>query len=254
MKNKKTASVIIRSIIFWFILGFLAIFYNIFAVTFYVLPMRIRHKIISSWGIIFTLLSKYLCNANYTVTGRENIIAGPAIIASNHQSAWETMSFNLFFPQHVWILKRELLRVPFFGWTIATLSPIAIDRARGSEAIQQILAQSIERIKNGFWILVFPEGTRVAPGVVKPFKTGVGRVASTLNLPVIPVAHNAGYVIPRKSFWIYPGMTSVVIGKAIYPNANETPETLTERIEQAIRHNLEPLIHTKAPVKQSTGI
>lgn len=241
MKPKKTISVVLRSSIFWLIMGQFAIPYNLLAVTLYLLPVHIRHRIISSWAKVFTVLAKYLCKANYTIIGKENLITGPAIIASNHQSAWETLSFTTIFPQHVWILKRELLRMPFFGWTVATLSPIAIDRSRGAEAIHQILNQSVQRIKNGFWILVFPEGTRVAPNIIKPFKTGVSKVAQALNLPIIPVSHNAGYLMPRKSFWIYPGLITVVIDKPIYPKVNETIEALTERLESVIRHNLQPL-------------
>ena len=242
MKNKKDFSVISRSCIFWFIMGVFAIPYNLLAATLYLMPVRVRHKILSSWGMIFTILAKYICKANYTIIGKENIVSGPAIIASNHQSTWETMSFTLLFPQHVWILKRELLRVPFFGWAISTLSPIAINRTKGSEAIGQILSQSVQRIKDGFWILIFPEGTRVTPGAVKHFKTGVAKVSQALKLPVMPVAHNAGYIMPRQSFFIYPGMTTVVIDKPVYPATNETPEELTARIEAVIRKNLRPLL------------
>ena len=245
MKNKKDFFVISRSCLFWFIMGVFAIPYNLLAATLYITPVRVRHKILSSWGMMFTLLAKYICRANYTIIGKENIVCGPVIIASNHQSTWETMSFTLLFPQHVWILKRELLRVPFFGWAISTLSPIAINRTNGAEAIQQILSQSVQRIKDGFWILIFPEGTRVTPGAVKPFKTGVAKISQALKLPVLPIAHNAGYIMPKQSFLIYPGMTTVVIDKPVYPALDETPEEYTERIEAIIRKNLLPLLKNK---------
>ncbi len=253
MKNKKTLSIIIRSSLLWITVGTIAIPYNLLALTLYILPVRARHKAITSWGWIFTALSKWLCGADYKIIGQENMIKGPAIIASNHQSAWETMSFATLFPQHVWILKRELLKFPIFGWTVATLSPIAIDRSKGSEAIQQILSQGIERIKNGFWILAFPEGTRVVPGVIKPFKTGVAKLAQALNLPIIPVSHNAGYVMPRKSFLLYPGTITIVIDKPMYPNNNEAPEEFTDRIEKVIRGNLNPLLHTNSSIEEGNA-
>lgn len=236
--NKVTFSIIWRSALLWTIVGLVAIPYNLIAITMVLLPVKIRHKVISSWARIFTYFSVHLCKIKYDVIGIENLVSGSAIIASNHQSMWETVVFAKIFPQHVWILKRELLKVPFFGWTIATLSPIAIDRSQGSAAIQQILSQSISRIKNGFWILAFPEGTRVAPGTKKPYKIGVARMASALKLPIIPVAHNAGYALPKGSRLFYPGKVTVIIDKPIYPKDDESPEDLILKIEDTITKNL----------------
>ncbi|MFN7093958.1 MAG: lysophospholipid acyltransferase family protein [Burkholderiales bacterium] len=183
-------------------------------------------------------MAKHICKVNYVIEGKENLIAGPAIIASNHQSTWETMAFNGIFPQHVWILKHELLRIPFFGWALGTLSPIAINRAQRAAALQQVLQQSVGRIAQGFWILVFPEGTRVAPGVTQPYKSGVSKMALSLQLPIIPVAHNAGRLMPRKSFFLHPGTITIKIGAPIYAQTNESPEELTERVRQVITANL----------------
>ena len=238
MKNKLTLSIVWRSTLLWTILAMLALLYNILAIPLLFSPVKFRHKIISSWAYIFTFLCKHLCKVNHTIEGIENLVSGSAIIASNHQSAWETIAFVTIFPQHVWILKREILRLPIFGWAIATLSPIAINRAKGSAAVQQILTQSVGRIKKGFWILAFPEGTRVAPGVKAPFKIGVAKMAEALQLPIIPVAHNAGYRLARAAFWMYPGEIKVIIDKPIYPIENEAPEDLTLRLEQVINKNL----------------
>lgn len=243
MKNKVTALIVIRSVIFWSIVGLAALPYNLTAFLFVFLPVRIRHKIISSWANIFTFFSKYLCGVNYKVTGRENLIKTTSILASNHQSAWETIAFATFLPQHVWILKRELLKIPFFGWTVATLSPIAIDRSQGAAAIQQILTQSVLRVKQGFCILAFPEGTRVKPGVKKPFKVGVAKMATSLDLPIIPISHNAGYCIPRNSFWLYPGLINVIIDKPIYPQKGELAEDLMQRVEAVVSKNLDSITH-----------
>ena len=243
MKNKVNLSVALRSILFWATVGVVSVPYNMLAFLLIPLPVRIRHRIVISWAYIFAFFAKHINKINYTITGLENLIKGPAIIASNHQSIWETIVFTTLFPQHVWILKKEILKIPFFGWAIFTLSPIAIDRSKGSGAIQQILRQSINIIKNGFWILAFPEGTRVKPGNKQPFKIGVAKMAQALKLPIIPVSHNAGYAIPKSSFWLFPGKIDIVVDKPIYSNISELPEDLTLRLEGIVLKNLSSIKH-----------
>lgn len=241
-QNKPTIAIVLRSTLFWIIVVSAAVFYTVVTLLLHFAPIRTKHRIVIGWGLFFTFVAKHLCKIKYEVRGQENIIDGPGIIASNHQSTWETIAYNKLFPAHVWILKRELLRIPFFGWTIATLSPIAINRADRKGAIAQILSQGADRIKLGFWILVFPEGTRVAPGKKIAFKVGVGRMAIGLNVPVLPVSQNAGYLMPRKSFLLYPGTVKVVIDKAIYPQENETAEAITRRIEAVVSKNLATIL------------
>ena len=241
MKNKLTISVVWRSTILWSTVAICALLYNVIAIPLIFVPVKLRHKIISSWAYIFTFMCKYVCKVTFSVEGLENLIKSPAIIASNHQSAWETIAFETIFPQHVWILKREILRMPIFGWAIATLSPIAINRSKGSAAIQQILTQSISRIKKGFWILAFPEGTRVAPGVRVPYKIGVAKMAESLQIPIIPVAHNGGYCLAKAAFWMFPSEIKVIIDKPIYPN--KSSEDLILELEQVINKNLNTITH-----------
>lgn len=244
MTHKKTFNIVLRSTILWILMIFMTLLLSVSALILLPFPVKLRHKIVTQWGVIFTVLAKYICKVNYIVKGLENLPKTSALIASNHQSLWETMSYNTIFPQHVWILKRELLKVPLFGWALASLMPIAINRSDPKAASQQVAEQSVARIKHGFWILVFPEGTRVKPGANAPYKTGISKIALTLNLPIIPVAHNAGYFVPKNSFCLYPGTIEVVIGKPIYPiNREESPEELTERVRKAIADNLRPLIH-----------
>jgi 1-acyl-sn-glycerol-3-phosphate acyltransferase len=238
MKNKHTLSSFLRSSLFWIVMVATIPFATVIAFSLLLIKVKTRHKILSQWGVLFAFLAKHICKVNYVIEGKENLIAGPAIIASNHQSTWETMAFNGIFPQHVWILKHELLRIPFFGWALGTLSPIAINRAQRAAALQQVLQQSVDRIAQGFWILVFPEGTRVAPGVTQPYKSGVSKMALSLQLPIIPVAHNAGRLMPRKSFFLHPGTITIKIGPPIYAQTNESPEELTERVRQVITANL----------------
>lgn len=180
------------------------------------------------------------------MTGLENLPNTCSILASNHQSTWETFAFSTFLPRHVWILKRELVRIPLFGVALNAAAPIAINRNNGKAALEQIAGQSIERIKCGFWILVFPEGTRVAPHVQKAYKTGIAKMALLLDVPIVPIAHNAGYVMPKRSFWIYPGHVTIRIGKAIDPAPEKNnPAQLTAIIKDAISHELD-IVYSEA--------
>lgn len=236
--RKKTVSVFIRSTIVWIVvLGVLPV-YMILGYILLIVNAKTRHSVLKTWGNIFTFMVTHTCGITYSVTGLENIPKTPSLVASNHQSAWETFAFATFLPQHVWILKRELTRLPVFGWALITASPIAINRADRIGSTQQILKQSVERMAAGFWILIFPEGTRAKPGEIKPFKHGISRISQALKLPIIPVTHNAGYCMPRGSYFMYPGHVDVIIDKPIYPTSYEDTEDLTKRIETVISHNL----------------
>lgn len=242
--QKPTIRIMLCSTIFWIILVSISILYTIISLFIAPLKIKLRHKIVTSWSYVFIYLAKFLCRVNYQVVGAENIVRTPCVIASNHQSMWETVAFNILFPPHVWIMKKELLKVPFFGWTIATLSPIAIDRKNRSGSVTQILSQGLNKIKNGFWIMLYPEGTRIAPGKKIVFKTGAGRIATTLKLPIIPVSHNAGYILPKHSFCFYPGTVTIIVAPAIYPLENDTPELITRKLEETVQKNLISLLRT----------
>lgn len=238
--------IIICSCITWFILCITLPFYALTAVLCRWLPARVRHRMMITWGWLFTFLTRYICRITYSVTGLENLPKTSSILASNHQSTWETFAFSTFLPQHVWILKRELTRIPLFGVSLKAASPIAINRGHGKAALEQIAEQSIERIKCGFWILVFPEGTRVTPHTQKAYKTGIAKMALLLDVPIVPIAHNAGYVMPKRSFWIYPGHVTIRIGKTIDPEPEKnSPVQLTAIIKDSIMHELD-LVYSEA--------
>lgn len=242
MKNKLTFSVIIRSMTFWLIMiGVMPPYFVVAILLFIIGNRKLSHSVLTTWSKLFTYLCKYICLVDYKVIGYENIIPGPALFASNHQSTWETMGFNLILPKHVWVLKRELIRIPIFGWALRTTSPIAIDRDSKGIAIQYILKQSYKRIAAGFWIMVFPEGTRIAPKIDSEYKSGVARMSLNLKLPVVPIGHNAGYIMPKSSFWIYPGLVTIRIGKAIYPNVDEDHEQLILRIKASILSEIDKI-------------
>ena len=149
------------------------------------------------------------------MVGAENIPREPCIILAKHESAWETLAFQAIFPPQVWVVKRELLWIPFFGWGLAMLSPIAIDRKAGPRALRQMVEQGRERLQRGFCIVIFPEGTRAAPGVRGVYQAGGAWLALKTGAPVLPVAHNAGTYWPRNAFVKRPGTITVSIGPLV---------------------------------------
>ncbi|MBV6449136.1 MAG: 1-acyl-sn-glycerol-3-phosphate acyltransferase [Nitrosomonas sp.] len=166
----------------------------------------------------------HLCGLRYRIIGAENIPKTPSIVLSKHQSAWETLAFQEIFPPQVWVLKKELLRIPFFGWGLAMTSPIAIDRSARKKALEQIVEQGKDRLKQGFWIVIFPEGTRIPPGQRGKYRIGGAWLATHTNVPVVPVAHNAGEFWGKNSFVKHPGTITVSIGQPIDPTGMEAGE------------------------------
>lgn len=182
-----------------------------------------RYKVISLWAKSMLHWLKITCNLSYEAIGLENIPNKPFMILSKHQSAWETLVFQKIFPPQVWVLKRELLWIPFFGWGLAMTSPIAINRKAGKKSLEQMLKQGLDRIKKGFCIVVFPEGTRIKPKQIGKYHIGGAWLANKSKLDIIPVAHNAGFFWPKNSFIKKPGEISVSIGPVIN-TANISPE------------------------------
>ena len=177
--------------------------------------IHVRFWFHSGWVKLALWMLKVLCNLRFEVVGRENIIKSNAIVFCKHQSMWETISLQSIFPTQLWVLKRELLWVPFFGWALALLGSIGIDRKAGRKAINQIADTGTERLKKGYWVVIYPEGTRVPPGKHKRFGIGGAVLAEKSGYPVVPVAHNAGEYWPRRSLIKKPGVIKIVIGKPI---------------------------------------
>jgi 1-acyl-sn-glycerol-3-phosphate acyltransferase len=171
------------------------------------------------------------------VVGTENIPDQASIILSKHQSAWETLALQSIFPPQVWVLKRELLRLPFFGWALALSSPIAIDRGTARLALKQLLDQGKDRLAQGFWVVIFPEGTRVAPGTKGRYKVGGAWLATHTGALVVPVAHNAGEFWGRNAFLKYPGTITVSIGKPLDSTGRKADE-LNSQVEAWIENEM----------------
>ena len=204
------------------------------------LPAMTRYRVISGWSRLVVTLASVILGIRWRVEGGEHLPSRPAVILSKHQSAWETMAFQLIFPPQVHVLKRELLWIPFFGWGLALMSPIAIDRRRGVAALRQIARRGRERLAQGFWVVVFPEGTRVAPGSRRPYQLGGAWLAADSGAPIVPVAHNAGLLWPRNAFIKRPGIVTVRIGPAI-DAAGRDAHTLNKLAEEWIEQEQEKL-------------
>ena len=186
---------------------------------------KIRYKMAKVWVACLMWGVKVLCGITYKIEGLENLPTDrPAIILSKHQSAWETVAFRLFLPTHTTLLKRSLLWIPIGGWALATLRPIAIDRKNQREALKSLIEQGSAALAEGLWVLVFPEGTRTAPGEDKKFSAGGAMLAHKTGYPVIPLAHNAGEFWPRYSFLKYSGVIKVKIGAPIEVEGKKAKE------------------------------
>jgi len=200
-----------------------------------------RYRFIGIWARVVMFLARYLLGIRYRVVGLEHLPAdGPAIVMSKHQSAWETIAYQLIFPPLSFVLKKELLKLPFFGWGLAMISPIAIDRDAGREALRDIEQQGAERMAKGFWVLIFPEGTRVKHGDKGKYNIGGAWLAVKTGTPVIPVAHNAGRLWPKNAFLKRPGEITVVIGPAI-ASAGKKPGALNSEVEAWIEAEMQKL-------------
>jgi len=204
----------LRSVVFFvFQVATLLIFAPLVLLSF-PFPFKVRYAISSAWAKLVIKALKVICNLDFNVVGTENI-KGNGIIFCKHQSAWETFALQVIFPEQTWVLKRELLWIPFFGWDLSLIQPIAIDRSKKSKSFRQIVKQGTERLKSGRWVVIFPEGTRTAPGEKGKYMVGGALLAQKSGYPVIPVAHNAGEFWRRKAFIKYPGTIQVRVGKMI---------------------------------------
>ena len=205
-----------------------------------VLPMRWRFALIAIWRKLFMAICTYVLGIRYRVIGREHIPEKASIILSRHESAWETVALQEIFPDQVFVLKRSLLLIPFLGWAFAAVRMISIDRGAGRDALKQVVKQGCERIAAGYWVTIFPEGTRIAPGETRRFKSGGGNLATESGALVVPVAHNAGDVRARNAFVKRPGLVTVSIGPAIDPTG-KTADEVTALAEQWINAEMQRL-------------
>ena len=220
--------IVLRSALFAAVLVIVTLPYAVLSLLTSPLARMTRYRVISGWSKIMLCVARIVCGLDYRVEGRENLPAVPGVILSKHQSAWETLAFQTIFPPQVHVLKKELLWIPFFGWGLAMMSPIAIDRSKGRTALRQLARLGKERILQGFWVVIFPEGTRVKPGTRRKYQPGGAWLAVQTGAPVVPVAHNAGLYWGKNAFLKHPGTITLRIGPAISTGGRDPAEVNSE--------------------------
>lgn len=233
---------VIRSLIFLLLQIVITPIFAILALLTFPLSRLARYRFISQWAKLMLLLLRLVCGIRHEVRGIENLPKEPCVVLCKHQSAWETLALQKIFPPQVWVLKRELLWIPFFGWALALTSPIAIKRSDGKGAMRQLLKQGKERLAQGFCVVIFPEGTRIPFGKRGKYKIGGALLAESSEVPVIPVAHNAGRLWGRNSFSKHPGLVTMSIGEPIDTNGLKADE-INVRVEAWIENEIQQLPH-----------
>lgn len=201
------------------------------------LPRIPRYRIAAHWCKVVAWGARLICGIRWRAEGLENIPETPHVVLSKHSSTWETVALGIYLPPLAFVAKKELLKLPFFGWGFALASPITIDRKAGRDAMEQIAEQGRERFAQGFWIVVYPEGTRIRAGTRAKYKTGGARLALALDVPVLPVAHNAGWLWPKGVFGKRAGEITVVFGPPIATRGKE-PATITAEVEAWIEREV----------------
>lgn len=234
--------ILIRSIIFFIFLVLSTILIGLpLAILGWLLPFRWRCLMANAWGRVNIFLLGLICGLKYEISGHENIPDENTIILSKHQSAWETIALRgLLPPEQAWVLKRELMWVPIFGWALAVVQPIAINRDDGRKAAKQIIDTGIDRLKQGRNVVIFPEGTRVAPGEYKRYGVGGAMLASKSGYPILPIAHNAGVFWRRRGLRKYPGTIQMVIGPLI-ETAGKSTAQINKEVEEWIEGTMQTL-------------
>jgi 1-acyl-sn-glycerol-3-phosphate acyltransferase len=217
-----------RSILFSFLMIIYTIIFSLLAMLVKPLPFIFMSRNLRLYANFVVLSLKYTCGVKYEIQGQANIPAGPVIIFSKHQSTWEGYAMQTVFIKICFVAKRELFWIPFFGWALAAMKPIAINRGSGKQAIQQIVTQGKRRLAEGISIVIFPEGTRTVPTKPGKYKIGGAVLAAEAGYPVIPVAHNAGECWPRGGFLKKPGTIHVRIGPAIATQGRTADEILLD--------------------------
>ncbi len=221
----------LRSLLFVSLVIVITIIWAPICILFAPLSYNTRYYWTSRWNMLVVWMAKVICGIRYEVKGLENLPDAPVILLSKHQSAWETIFYLWFMPRPlVYVFKKELTYIPFFGWAIALMRMIPIDRSKGKDAFSQVVEQGRKRLADGQWIIMFPEGTRIPVGEKGKYKGGGTRLAVETNTLVVPIAQNAGECWPKNSFIKQPGVITVSIGKPLSPEGL-TPIELMQQVE-----------------------
>ena len=227
-----------------FLLFFTLFFGGLCLLIFPFMTIYNRYQFVSKWNDLVLVVLEHVCGIRYEIKGMEHVTDSldlPVVILSKHQSAFETIAFISIFPKHLcFVFKRELLWLPFFGWALGMLNMIHINRSNRETAAISVANQGRQRLRDGNWILIFPEGTRTPTGSHRPYRKGGARLAVATNASVIPVAHNSGRTWPRNSFLKYPGLVTISIGPLI-SSAGKTGDQLNTEVENWIETEMQQI-------------
>ena len=204
-------------------------------------PYPVIGNIGKRWGYWNLGALRRICGLSVRIHGMENLPKESSVILSKHQSAWETLALRAILPiEQTWVLKRELMWIPVFGWALAPFQPIAIDRKAGRQSVKKLLNDGKRWLSAGHSVVIFPEGTRVAPGEKRPYGIGGALLAERSGHPVIPIAHNAGVFWARRSVLKHPGVIDLVIGDPI-ASAGRKAQDINREVEQWIEETVASL-------------
>jgi len=207
---------------------------------------RASYRVAVAWAKLVTALADWVCGLRYVVEGAENLPAQNSVVLMKHSSAYETIVQLLLFPNQCWVLKRELTWAPFFGWALAALRPIAINRAAGRAAVGQVVEQGKDRLNRGHWVVIFPEGTRMPPGETRRYGLSGPLLAQKANRLLVPVAHNAGDFWPRRGLRKRPGTVRFCIGAPVDPAGRDVRE-VNEELQRWVETKVAELRADTAP-------
>lgn len=217
------------------------------------LPYNKRYAVTACWNHMVVWMAQHICGINYQFKGYENLPDAPVILLSKHQSAWETIFLFCAMPRPlVFVFKRELLFLPFFGWALGLLRMIPIDRSKGKDAFSHVAKIGRTRLDDGQWVIMFPEGTRIPVGQRGKYKAGGARLAVETDTPVVPIALNSGECWGKNSFIKKPGLITVSIGKPI-PATGRDPFELMQEVEDWIEGEMRVLSPHRYPTSQTTS-
>jgi 1-acyl-sn-glycerol-3-phosphate acyltransferase len=232
-RTRRHPASVIRSLAFSLFQMLVTPPYALLVLSLFWLPPIPRYRFITGWCALNLWAARVLCGIRHRVVGLENAGSTPLIVACKHSSTWETLFLSRLLPPLAYVAKKELLSLPFFGWAFRLASPITIDRKAGQDAMSQIATQGRVRFAQGFWIILYPEGTRIPPGKRVRYKTGASRLAIEMGTPILPVAHNAGWLWPKGILGKRPGTITLSIGKPISANGMDAAR-LMEAVESWI--------------------
>lgn len=225
--------VILRNLIYWLCVCVFTVVYFIYILACVPFGVKAVNRSCTGWAMAQLWMLEHIIGLKHTVKGTENIPQEPVVVCCKHQSGWETFILQKYFPPIVFVAKQELFMIPFFGWGLKMAGTIGINRKDRMGASRQLLETGGKRKNQGFSIAIFPEGTRIKPGLRGRYKLGGARIADTLQMPIVPVALNSGEFWPKNSFLKYPGSISVVIGEAIAPTG-QSADVVMQKVESWI--------------------